>query len=237
MLHNAGVNAQNLKHARVGLSKALNSTARWAPRVVNPVDVNGKGIVYRFDIRDYWGYTLIDTSDPDFALFYGGCDDDLAFAHSKIDLNGKPIKYASLAEMVHRLKPAVTPDEKFARLVWARVLKGNAEGAVEGESLPPNIDGFIGTRKIGPNGQEYVEPDSLSYAEAWQLTYTLTRPDVRRAETASTGRRSMSSPRASPIISAGTSTKPTRSETSPIRSGRIRFRNSLPIRAERRPRT
>jgi hypothetical protein len=33
--------------------------------------VNGKGIVYRFDIRDFWGHTLIDTSDPDFALFYG----------------------------------------------------------------------------------------------------------------------------------------------------------------------
>jgi hypothetical protein len=181
VLHNAGVSAQNLNHARVGLSKALNSTARWAPRVVNPVDVNGKGIVYRFDIRDYWGYTLIDTSDPDFALFYGGSDDDLAFAQSKIDLNGKPIKYASLAEMVHRLKPAITPDEKFARLVWARVLKGNAEGAVEGESLPPNIDGFIGTRNIGPNGQEYVEPDRLRYVEASQLTYTLTRPDVYNA--------------------------------------------------------
>ena len=66
-LHNAGVSALNLNHARVGLSKALNTTARWAPRIVNPVDVNGKGIVYRFDIRDYWGHTLIDTSDPNFA--------------------------------------------------------------------------------------------------------------------------------------------------------------------------
>ncbi|HKH72795.1 MAG TPA: hypothetical protein VKA59_15655 [Vicinamibacterales bacterium] len=36
---------------------------------VNPVDVNGKGIVYRFDIRDYWGYGLIDTSDPNLTLF------------------------------------------------------------------------------------------------------------------------------------------------------------------------
>ena len=41
VLHNAGVSAQNLNHARVGLSKALNTTARWAPRVANPVDVNG----------------------------------------------------------------------------------------------------------------------------------------------------------------------------------------------------
>jgi hypothetical protein len=65
--------------------------------------------------------------------------------------------------------------------VWARVLKGNAEGAVEAESLPPNIDEFIGTRNIGPNGQEYVEPDRLRYVDASQLTYTLTRPDVYNA--------------------------------------------------------
>jgi hypothetical protein len=181
VLHNAGVSAQNLNHARVGLSKALNSTGRWAPRIVNPRDVNGKGILYRFDIRDYWGHTLIDTSDPDFALWYGGSDDDLAFAANKLDLNGKPIKYASLAEMVHKLKPEVTRDDKFARLVWARVLKGNAEGAADGESLPPNIDGFLGKRDIGPNGQEYVIPETLQYAEAAQLTYTLTRPDVYNA--------------------------------------------------------
>ena len=181
VLHNAGVSAQNMNHARVGLSKALNSTARWAPRIVNPVDVNGKGILYRFDIRDYWGYTLIDTSDPKFALFYGGSDDDLAFAKSKVDLSGNPIKYESLAGMVHRLKPEVTRDDKFARLVWARVLKGNAEGAADGQSLPPNIDGFIGTKELGPHGQELVIPDKLLYAEAAQLTYTLTRPDVYNA--------------------------------------------------------
>ena len=46
-LHNAGVSAQNMNDARAGLSKALNSTARWAPRVVSPVDVNGKGILYK----------------------------------------------------------------------------------------------------------------------------------------------------------------------------------------------
>jgi hypothetical protein len=176
-LHNAGVSAQNLNHARIGLSKALNSTARWAPRIVNPVDVNGKGIVYRLDIRDYWGYTLIDTSAPDFALFYGGSDDDLAFAKSKIDLSGNEIKYASLATMIHTLKPEITPDEKFARLVWARILKGNAEG----QTLPPNIAGFVGTKEIGPHGQEYVRPENLLYVEAGQLTYTLTRPDVYNA--------------------------------------------------------
>src|SRR5215813_12170394 len=135
MLHNAGVSAQNMNHARVGLSKALNSTARWAPKIVNPVDVNGKGIVYRFDIRDYWGYTLIDTSDASFALFSGASDDDLAFAPKKVDLNGNVIKYASLLEQSHKLKPEVTRDDKFARLVWARVLKGNAEAATNEESM------------------------------------------------------------------------------------------------------
>jgi len=83
---------------------------------VNPVDVNGKGILYKFDIRGYWGHTLIDTSDPNFALFFGGSDDDLAFAAGKIDLNGKAIKYDSLLTMEHKLKPEVTRDERFARL-------------------------------------------------------------------------------------------------------------------------
>lgn len=86
---------------------------------MNPVDVNGRGIVYRFDMRDYWGYSLIDTSDPNFALFYDGSDDDLAFATAKVDLNGKPIKYASLLEMKHKLKPEVTRDDKFGP--WRRV--------------------------------------------------------------------------------------------------------------------
>lgn len=180
-LHNAGVSAMNLNHARVGFSKALNSTARWAQEIVNPVDVNGMGILYKFDIRAYWGHTLIDSSDPEFALFYGGSDDDLAFADAKVDLNGKPIEYAALATMIHELKPEVTPDEKFARLVWARILKGNAEGAADGVSLPPNINGFVGTKETGLHGQELVDPANLVYAEAAQLTYTLTRPDVYNA--------------------------------------------------------
>ena len=83
VLHNAGVSAQNLNHARAGLSKALNGAARWAPKIVNPVDVNGKGILYKFDIRNYWGYTLIDTSAPDFELFNTLSDDDIGFAAEK----------------------------------------------------------------------------------------------------------------------------------------------------------
>jgi hypothetical protein len=63
VLHNAGVAAEDMNQARAGLSKALDGSARRAPRIVNPVDVNGKGILYKFDTRDYWGYWLIDTSD------------------------------------------------------------------------------------------------------------------------------------------------------------------------------
>jgi len=180
VLHNQGVSAQNMNNARVGLSKALNTAARWAPEIVNPQDVNGKGIVYRFDIRDYWGYTLIDTSASNFTLFYGGSDDDLAFA-AKVDLNGKSVSYNDLANMKNKLKPAVTKDEKFARLVWARILKGNAEGADGSKSLPPQIDGFVGTRSKGGNNQDYIKPADFKYAEAAQLTYTLTRPDVYNA--------------------------------------------------------
>ncbi|MEY4590093.1 MAG: hypothetical protein RL497_2169 [Pseudomonadota bacterium] len=178
VLHNEGVSAHNLNLARVGLSKALNTAARWAPEIVNPADVNGKGMVYRFDIRDYWGHTLIDTSASNFALFYGGSDDDLAF-EQKIDLNGKSVGYNDLATMKNKLKSSVSKDEKFARLVWARVLKGNAEGAgADNKSLPPQINGFVGTRSKGGNNQDYIKPADFKYVEAAQLTYTLTRPDV-----------------------------------------------------------
>jgi mono/diheme cytochrome c family protein len=182
VLHNAGVSAQNLNHARAGLSKALNGAARWAPRIVNPVDVNGKGILYRFDIRDYWGYTLIDTSAPDYELFNTLSDDDIGFS-SKVDRNGKkpaPV-FENFLHQQNKLKPAVTRDDKFARLAWERVLRGNVEAAGGGESNPPNIDGFVGPRKIAGNKQEYVDPADLKYVEAAQLTYTLTRPDVYNA--------------------------------------------------------
>lgn len=178
VLHNAGVSAQNLNHARVGLSKALNTAARWAPKIVNPVDVNGKAILYRIDIRDYWGYSLIDTSDPDFMLWSGLSDDDMAFAPRKVDRDGKVTPYSSLTSQIHKLKPEITRDDKFARLVWARILRGNVEAATNDESYPPNIDGFVGPRKMAGNGREYVEPADLAYVEASQLTYTITRPDV-----------------------------------------------------------
>jgi mono/diheme cytochrome c family protein len=183
VLHNAGLSAQNLNNARAGLSKALNGSARWAPRIVNPVDVNGKGILYRFDIRDYWGYTLIDTSAPDFELFNSLSDDDIGFSGGKVDRNGKaPLAvFENFIVQQNKLKPEVTKDEKFARLAWERVLRGNVEAAGPDVSTKPNIDGFIGARKVAGNKQEYVDPADLKYVEAAQLTYTVTRPDVYNA--------------------------------------------------------
>lgn len=179
-MHNAGMSAQDLNHARVGLSKALNSVARWAPDIVNPTDVNGKGILYRLDIRDYWGWSKIDTSG-NFQLFYGGSDDDLAFG-SRVDLNNNPVSYFDLADWNHRIQPTVKRDDKFARVVWARILKGNAEGAdQQNRTLPPYIDGFIGPKTRGAHGQDIVRPEDLKYVEASQLTFTVTRPDVYNA--------------------------------------------------------
>ena len=183
VLHNAGVSAQNLNHARAGLSKALNGSARWAPKIVNPVDVNGKGILYKFDIRNYWGYTLIDTSAADFELFNTLSDDDIGFNGGKVDRNGKapaPV-FENFLHQQNKLKPSITRDDKFARLAWERVLRGNVEAAGPPAAFPPNIDGFVGPRKIAGNKQPYVDPADLKYVEAAQLTYTLTRPDVYNA--------------------------------------------------------
>lgn len=56
VLLNRGATPDDMNTARAGLSKALNSTARYAPAIVNPESINEYGIVYRFDVRAYWGY-------------------------------------------------------------------------------------------------------------------------------------------------------------------------------------
>jgi hypothetical protein len=175
---------------------------------------------------------------------------------------------------------AVTRDDKFARLVWAKILKGNAEAAGSEESFSPYIDGFFGKRDVGGNGQEYVKPENLLYVEAAQLTYTLTRPDVYNAIMAIPGyswkfeeelgvdkSKGMDSYDYMPSYQAITidsrffwrartqnggyywktfdishKVSPTglsniEREMSPIHSGRIRSRNSFPIKAELRPKT
>ncbi|HEY6556072.1 MAG TPA: hypothetical protein VI072_02325 [Polyangiaceae bacterium] len=157
-LHNAGVSADELNVARAALSKVLNSTARWAPELKNPTDINGKGIVYGFDIRHYWGYNKGVTK-----LHFGGSDDDLVFGSNKTDVEGNPVNSSIMAQR-YNFASAISTDVSFAKLVWKRILYGNVEGAVTSGSIPANIAGF--------------RPD---YVEASQLVYTLTRPDVYNA--------------------------------------------------------
>ncbi len=159
-LQNAGVTADQLNWVRAGLSKALNSDARWAPKIVNPVDISdGEGMVYRFDTRDYWGYNKGVKK-----LLFGGSDDDIAFAlDGKKDYLGNQIS-ASEESRTLGYTSTITQDPSFATLVWGRIIAGNVEGALGNATLDPNIDGFHG-----------------DYVEASQLVYTLTRPDVYNA--------------------------------------------------------
>jgi hypothetical protein len=136
-MHNSGMAADRLNVGRAALSKVLNSTARWAPEIVNPVDINGKGMVYRFDIRDYWGYNKgVDS------LIFGGSDDDIFFG----DLTDL---------MMHRFNFSrdVTEDPEFAKMVWARVQEGSKEAAGQ-DGNEANKNGFK---------DDYVELSQLVY--------------------------------------------------------------------------
>lgn len=136
-MHNAGLAADQLNMGRAALSKVLNSTARWAPKVVNPVDVNGKGMVYRFDIRDYWGYNKgVKT------IIFGGSDDDIFFGNRKDVLTFR-FNYAK----------TVSQDPDFAKKIWARVLQGSLD-APHQSGKATNIKGFKG---------DYVELSQLVY--------------------------------------------------------------------------
>lgn len=158
-IHNAGVSADEMNVARVGLSKALNTAARWAPQVANPVDINGKGIVYRFDTRWYWGYNKGVTK-----LHFGGSDDDVFFGRTSVNYLGQPVTSNITSEETYNFTSTVQEDASFAELVWGRILAGNVEGATDSQVLPPNVNGF-----------------KNDYVEAGQLTYTITRPDVYNA--------------------------------------------------------
>jgi hypothetical protein len=155
-IQNSGVTADEMNVARVGLSKALNSTARWAPKVVNPVDINGKGIVYRFDTRNYWGHNKGVKK-----LHFGGSDDDVFFGRTSVNYLGEPVGQNITTQEKYDYTAEVEQDPSFAKLVWSRVLAGNVEGATDSGVLPPYVDGF-----------------KDQYVEASQLVYTLTRPDV-----------------------------------------------------------
>jgi hypothetical protein len=156
-LQNSGATPDEMNIVRVAISKVLNSDARWAPKIVNPIDVSGgQGIVYRFDTRDYWGYNKGVKK-----LLFGGSDDDIVFAlEGKKDYLGNQIAANEQTRTLGFTKD-ITRDDSFARLVWGRVIAGNIEGALGNATLDPNINGF-----------------KTSYVEAAQLVYTLSRPDV-----------------------------------------------------------
>lgn len=136
-MHNDGVAADRLNVARVALSKVLNSTARWAPKIVNPVDINGKGMVYRFDTRSYWGYNKGVKS-----LIFGGSDDDIFFGDQK-----------SLLSHRFNFARTVSQDANFAKMVWARVQQGSKE-APQQKGKAVNNKGFK---------SDYVELSQLVY--------------------------------------------------------------------------
>jgi hypothetical protein len=136
-MHNAGVSPDRLNLARAGLSKVLNSTARWAPKIVNPVDINGKGLVYRFDIRNYWGYNKgVKT------LIYGGSDDDVFFGDHTDTLTFR-----------FNFAPSISPDPNFAKLIWNRVKQGSID-AYKQNGAAANVAGFK---------PDYVEAGQLVY--------------------------------------------------------------------------
>jgi hypothetical protein len=173
-LHNEGLSAEQLNIVRVALSKALNSVARWAPRIVNPVDVNGLGLLYKFDIRDYWGWNKGVTR-----LLFGGSDDDLAFGRNKRDYRGNPVDSGVQRER-YNYASGVSWDPEFSQVIWERVLHGNVEGAVTFGTIPPYINGFRGKRSRNAAG-EYIALPDFEWVETAQLIYTLTRPDVYNA--------------------------------------------------------
>ena len=169
-LHNEGLTSDELNIVRTGLGKALNSVARWAPKIVNPVDVNGEGLLYKFDIRDYWGWNKGVTR-----LLFGGSDDDLAFGRNKRDYRGTIVTSAVQRER-YNYAGEVSWDPEFAKTIWERVLHGNVEGAVTTGTIPPYIDGFRGKRSSNAAGT-YVALQDFEWVETAQLIYTLTRPD------------------------------------------------------------
>ena len=105
--------------------------ARWAPVIVNPVDINGQCIVSRFDVRDYWGY-----NKGVGQLHFGGSDDDLAFGSGEQDAYRNPVDSSVQAER-YDFDDEVSLDPELSLRIWDRVTRGNAEGAVAtGTSLP-----------------------------------------------------------------------------------------------------
>lgn len=174
-LHNESLTADKLNIVRAGLSKALNSVARWAPEIVNPIDVTGQGILYKFDIRDYWGY-----NQGVKEIFFGGSDDDLAFGQGKRDYRGNNVTGTGVDRQRYNFTNNTVRDPAHALRTWERILHGNVEGAVQSGTLKPYIDGFKGKRSTNAAG-DYIALADFEWVETAQLIYTLTRPDVYNA--------------------------------------------------------
>lgn len=153
-----GWTADDLDHARAGLAKALNSVARHAPNIVLPKDISNVGLVYRIDIREYWGYGL---GSPR-ALEFGGSDEDIFFNRDPA-LTQDMISRFPRFSFGGRTSTTVNYNPEFARIIWERITKGNYEGMMPAKASP-NVRGFHN-----------------DYVEAAQLVYTLTRPDVYNA--------------------------------------------------------
>jgi hypothetical protein len=140
VLLNWGATPDDMNTARAGLSKALNSTARYAPAIVNPEAVNEYGIVYRFDVRAYWGYARNRPSfSPKSEPVPGRC------------LSGGGFGYGAPGEV------EVRPDCGLE--IWERITKGNIAVAPDDMTWiklgsPANNLGFKA---------EYVEAAQLVY--------------------------------------------------------------------------
>ena len=132
-LHNRGATFDEMNTARAGLSKALNSTARYAPAIVNPVAIDEYALVYRFDVRDYWGYKR--GSDFGSSCFSGVSNTGFGVAGP------------------------VTPAAECGPAIWERIARGNDSVSIDdtewvAQGRPVNNSGFH---------RDYVEAAQLVY--------------------------------------------------------------------------
>ncbi len=61
--YNEGANTAELELHRIGLSKALNAVARYAPTIVNPTPIENLKLIYRIDIRNYWENNTLESTE------------------------------------------------------------------------------------------------------------------------------------------------------------------------------
>lgn len=116
-LYNLGANPDDMNVARVGLSKVLNSTALETETIINPEPVDPYFLVYRFDVRDYWGHALNGGFNFGGGGF-GGQQQDQSAVNAQAALDN-----------------------------WDRIIQGNINVSSDDTQWadmgsPPNVDGF-----------------------------------------------------------------------------------------------